>query len=261
MGRFSLFRLPSKLRRRVRRTRLATLIIVVTILLLLVLPLYVIYKPPAALIHYFQRKWPDVLWQVTTDKKIVALTIDDAPSQYTDEIRELLRANDAKATFFIIGSQIAGREGMLLDIVSAGMELGNHVMHDEPSVSLTDDLLRHELSQVSKKIRAAYKTTGVDPPSNYFRPGSGFFSARMRRLVDRLGYRLVLGSIYPHDAQIGNWHVNANHILSMLRPGAIIICHDRRSWTLPMLRKVLPEIKRRGYKIVTVTELLKAVEA
>jgi hypothetical protein len=42
----------------------------------------------------------------------------------------------------------------------------------------------------------------------------------------------------------------------MLSPGGIIICHDRRSWTLPMLQKVLPEMKRRGYSAVTLTELL-----
>ncbi len=99
--------------------------------------------------------------------------------------------------------------------------------------------------------------TAAGPPHNYFRPASGFFSDRMRVLVDRLGFRLVLGSIYPHDAQISYWWLNAAHILSMLQPGGIIICHDRRSWTLPMLRKVLPEAKRRGYRLVTVTELLR----
>jgi peptidoglycan/xylan/chitin deacetylase (PgdA/CDA1 family) len=45
-----------------------------------------------------------------------------------------------------------------------------------------------------------------------------------------------------------------------LRPGGIIICHDRRSWTAPMLQKVLPEMRRRGYRVVTVTELLKEAE-
>jgi peptidoglycan/xylan/chitin deacetylase (PgdA/CDA1 family) len=45
----------------------------------------------------------------------------------------------------------------------------------------------------------------------------------------------------------------------MLQPGGIIICHDRRSWTVPMLQKVLPEMRRRGYHVVTVTELLKEV--
>jgi peptidoglycan/xylan/chitin deacetylase (PgdA/CDA1 family) len=187
---------------------------------------------------------------------VVALTIDDMPSEYTGEILELLRENDAHATFFVIGGQVSGREDLLRAAVRDGNELGNHAMHDEPSRALSDEELEKELAEVRDKIVDAYAAEGVEPPSNYFRPGSGFFSNRMRRLADTLGYRLVLGSIYPPDPQIKYWSINARHILSMLRPGAIIICHDRRGWTLPMLRKVLPEIRRRGYDIVTVTELL-----
>jgi peptidoglycan/xylan/chitin deacetylase (PgdA/CDA1 family) len=77
--------------------------------------------------------------------------------------------------------------------------------------------------------------------------------------IKELGYRLVLGNVYPHDPQIPYPSVNAKHVLSMVRPGAIVICHDRRGWTVPMLRKVLPELRARGYRILTVTELLEYV--
>ncbi|KAL9610719.1 MAG: hypothetical protein Q9167_004582 [Letrouitia subvulpina] len=203
-----------------------------------------------------QRRWPDVLWRVSTSSKVVALTIDDGPSEYTDEIMHILKSNGATATFFIIGSQVAGREKTLQDLVRNGNELGNHAMHDEPSRSLSDSTLVEEIHLVEEMMHKAYDVVGEEPPPKYFRPGSGFFSERMRKMLGRLDYRLVLGSIYPHDPQIPFWRVNVNHILSMIRPGGIIICHDRRSWTAPMLRKVLPEIVRKGYRIVTVTELL-----
>lgn len=102
------------------------------------------------------------------------------------------------------------------------------------------------------------KQTGRD--RRYFRPGSGFFSSKMRVLAREMRYQIVLGGIYPHDAQIGYEWLNAKHILSMVRPGGIIICHDRRSWTVGMLRRVLPELKRRGYKVVGVGELMKIAE-
>lgn len=130
-------------------------------------------------------------------------------------------------------------------------------MYDEPSRSLSDITLVEQIQSVEEMITKAYAATGKEPPPKYFRPGSGFFSGRMRDMLGRLGYRLVLGSIYPHDPQISFWRINASHILSMLQPGGIIICHDRRSWTAPMLRKALPEIQRKGYRIVTITELLK----
>ncbi len=253
-----LFRLPFKLHRRARRSRLLTMSLLILIPLLLILPFYTIYKPPRLLIRYFQNRWPDILWHVPipSSRKIIALTIDDAPSEYTAEIMEILAANGATATFFVIGSQVAGREGVLRDLVRQGHELGNHAMYDEASNSLTDEALISQITSVEKMIDEIYTSVGLDPPPRYFRPGSGFFHDRMRRVVQRLGYRLVLGSIYPHDPQIPYWRVNARHILSRLRSGGIVICHDRRKWTAPMLRKVLPEMTRKGYPAVSVSMLL-----
>lgn len=233
------------------------MILLFILLCTLVAPFYIIYKPPTFVIRYFQYKWPDVLWRVATTKKMIALTIDDAPSEFTTEILQVLQANNATATFFVIGSQVDNRESILEDIVRNGNELGNHAMHDEPSRSLGEAALTEQIQMVEQRISAAYQAVGSELHQNYFRPGSGFFSASMRKTLAQMDYRLVLGSIYPHDPQIPFWRVNANHILSMLQPGGIIICHDRRGWTPPMLRKVLPEMRRRGYRIVTVTELLK----
>lgn len=261
LGIASLVRLPSKLRRRARRRRMATLLGLLALCVLLLAPFYVVYKPPAVLIRYFAARWPDVLWGVATTEKIVALTIDDAPSSHTRELLAALEeeGGGSKATFFVIGGQVSGREEVLAEVVRAGHELGNHAMHDEPARVLADEELRAQILAVQGLIETAYETGGVEvPPGRYFRPGSGFFSDRMRALVSGMGYRLVLGGVYPHDPQIGYAWLNARHVLSMVRPGAIIICHDRRSWTAPMLRKVLPELKRRGYRVVTVSELLKA---
>lgn len=227
------------------------------VICVIISPFYMIYKPPTFLIRYCQYRWPYVLWRVSTSSKVVALTIDDGPSEYTSEIMQVLAANSATATFFIIGSQVAGHESMLRDLIKNGNELANHAMHDEPSRALHDATLSDEIQSVEEMLHSAYNAAGAERPSKYFRPGSGFFSERMRKALDKLGYRLVLGSIYPHDPQIPFWRINARHILSMIRPGGIIVCHDRRGWTPPMLRKVLPEIRRRGYRIVTVTELLK----
>ncbi|EJD39538.1 glycoside hydrolase/deacetylase [Auricularia subglabra TFB-10046 SS5] len=236
------------------------------LVLLLLLPLYIIYMPPRLVIRYCQRRWPDVLWQVrvgptapaprdvvATDK-VIALTIDDAPSQYTHEILQLLAEHGAHATLFVIGAQVLGREDVLADAVTAGHELGNHGMHDEPARALDLDVLEDQIMRVRGLIADASPL----PQHLYFRPGSGLFSSTMRARVARLGYRVVLGGVYPHDAQISCPRLNAWHILGMAHIGAIIVCHDRRSWTAPMLRKVLPELTKRGYRIVNITELLEA---
>ncbi|KAK4552599.1 hypothetical protein LTR86_010243 [Recurvomyces mirabilis] len=235
--------------------------IAILAILLVVLPAYVVYKPPRFVINYFQQRFPQVLFHISTNRKIVSLTIDDAPSQHTSKILDVLKANDAHATFFVIGSQVAGRENLMDEMVRQGHELGNHAMHDEPALSLSNDVLYDEIDEVDGLIRQAYSTVGKQRSSHLFRPGSGVFSQRILDVAAKLGYKTILGSIYPHDPFIKYWRVNAWHILSMLRPGAVIICHDRRSWTVPMLEKVLPEMKRRGYEITTVTGLLEASAA
>ena len=105
-----LFRLPTT--RAKRRRRMYTMLFLVFVMVAFVLPFYVIYKPPNALIRYFQRRWPDVLWHVplaktTGGEKVIALTIDDAPSEYTREILQVLEEYDAHATFFVIGGQVS----------------------------------------------------------------------------------------------------------------------------------------------------------
>lgn len=134
-------------------------------------------------------------------------------------------------------------------------------MHDEPSRPLSDATLVEQIHSVEELLNKTYAAVNVEPPSKCFRPGSGLFSERMRQILGRLDYRMVFGSIYPPDPQIPYWRINARHILSMLRSGGIIICHDRRRWTAPMLRRALPEIQRRGYRMVTITELLRETKA
>lgn len=255
------FRLPGRWsRRRARKLRMALQLLTLAIVLLVLLPAYIVYKPPKSVISYLQARNPSVLFQIQTNKNIVALTIDDAPSPYTREILDILRKNDATATFFIIGNQVPGNEAILAEIVRAGHELGNHAMHDEPSISLPSETLDQEIHQVDAMLDRAYEQAGRERTSHYFRPGSGVFSQRILGVAEKAGYQTILGSIYPHDPFISRWRVNAWHVLSSLRKGAVIICHDRRSWTVPMLRKALPEMKKKGFEVASVTRFLSSLD-
>jgi peptidoglycan/xylan/chitin deacetylase (PgdA/CDA1 family) len=260
-----LLRLPLRVllpRRRARRTRAMTLLVLLSITFLVLFPLYTLYKPPTWLIDYFQTKYPSVTFHIadwpSPEEKVVALTIDDGPSDYTLEIASLLKEHEAEATFFVLGSQIEGREDVLRKLIDGGNELGNHAMNDVPARDLPEAQLKKEIIAVEAKLRELYLTTpGFHPPTppRYYRPGSGFFTKPMLSTIKKLAYVPVLGSIYPYDAQIPYAWINARHILSMLKPGEIIICHDRRPWTIPMLKTILPEMKRRGYKITTVSSM------
>lgn len=216
----------------------------------------IIYKPPNFVIRYLQRRYPEVLFQVElpSSQRVVALTLDDAPSSETGKILDLLKAYNAKATFFVIGGQVKGREDLLKRMHAEGHEIGNHAWADEPSLRLPLSELERQVKEVESLIPK--NSNGA----KYFRPGSGFFNAKLVETVTALGYRVVLGGIYPHDPQIHNPRMNARHVLSMVRPGGIIIMHDRRSYSPTQVELVLQGLQRTEWKVETVGGLLKTAE-
>lgn len=262
-----------------RRLILAALYALLTVTSLLLIPAYLVYRPPHTLIRSLASHYPDVIFQFPTTAKVLALTIDDAPSEHTPAILRLLALNNATATFFVIGSQVPGRESLLTEILRQGHELANHGMYDEPAKDLSDAVLRSQITSVQSYITSAYLRAGLEPPSHahssstdqsphvthrrpkFFRPGSGFFTTRMRALMREMGYTLALGSVYPHDAQIPFPRLNAKYILSKVRAGAVVVCHDRRSWTVPMLKRLLPGLTSRGYGVVALGELVERAGA
>lgn len=226
------------------------------LLILAVLIAYIIYKPPKIIIRFLQWNNPDVLFEVTlpSNQRVVALTLDDAPSSETAKILDLLKAYGAKATFFVIGSQIASHRDLLQRIQDEGHEMGNHAWADEPSIKLPLMELERQINEVEAMLPA--NADGA----KYFRPGSGIFNRKMVEMVKSLGYKTVLGGIFPFDPQIHSPKTNAAHVLSMVRPGAIIIMHDRRSYSPKQLELVLKGLVSRGWNVESVGGLLRKAD-
>jgi peptidoglycan/xylan/chitin deacetylase (PgdA/CDA1 family) len=240
---------PSSLAARMAKLALITLLSLLIIILLLV---YTIYKPPSLVINFFQRKHPDVIFHLPlpSSQRVVALTLDDAPSQFTPAILDLLKKHNATATFFIIGSQVAEHPSLIKEIHAQGHELGNHAWKDEPSISLPLSELKRQVEDVDALLPK--NANGA----KFFRPGSGFFNRKMVDMLKGMGYRVALGSVYPHDAQIQRPTWNARHVLSMVRPGAVIIMHDRRGYSVEEVGLVLEGLERGGWRVVSLGELV-----
>ncbi|KUJ13783.1 glycoside hydrolase/deacetylase [Mollisia scopiformis] len=232
---------------------LLSLLVLILVLLLLV---YIIYKPPTWLVTFMSWKNPDVLFHVPLppSNHVVALTIDDAPSSETGKILDILKTYNAKATFFIIGSQVGPYPEILERIHNEGHEMGNHAWKDEPSINLPTSELQQQLLDVEKMLI---------PNSNglkYFRPGSGYFNKKMTDMVKGMGYKTVLGDIFPFDPVVPNARINAKHVLSMLKSGGVIILHDRRSYSPEQLEIALKGMQARGWRAESLGGLLKIAE-
>jgi peptidoglycan/xylan/chitin deacetylase (PgdA/CDA1 family) len=136
-------------------------------------------------------------------------------------------------------------------IVTGGHELGNHLTRDEPSVELTAE-------EFEADARAAGAVLERFAPVRWLRPGSAFYNATMLATIARLGYRCALGSVYPYDPQLPSSRLATAYILAHARPGAIIVLHEgggRGRRTVRTLARVLPVLRARGYRVVTLSTL------
>ncbi|POS85016.1 hypothetical protein EPUL_004191 [Erysiphe pulchra] len=214
---------------------------------------YIIYKPPKVLIEYFQRKYPEVVFHLPLppSKRFIALTLDDAPSSETPRILDLLNIYKVKVTFFVIGKQISDYPEILNRISNEGHEIGIHGWADEPSYKLPLVELQRQIINIETMLPR-------DPDRvKWFRPGSGWFTRSMIEMLRSINYKVALGSVYPHDPQIKNPRINAAHVLSMVTPGAVIIMHDRRTYSYRQLELVLQGLTADGWGVLTLGNLQK----
>lgn len=208
---------------------------------------------PTLVMEWKRAESPEVLFYVETPEPVVALTIDDGPSEATPEILDALAANDARATFFVIGRNVREHPALARRLVAEGHELGHHMMLDEPSIDLSPETFRARFEEMDGILDDLGGST-------VFRPASGWYDDRMVEEAARSGYRTVLGSVYPFDAQIPFPKVSTWYMRQLVGPGSILILHDgpeRGPRTAEVLRSLLPELRARGIEVVPVTDLMR----
>ena len=203
------------------------------------------------------RRDPRVLYAASVRERVVALTLDDAPDPATTPaLLTVLRRHEARATFFVISERIRGNEPLLAEIVAQGHELGNHMERDEPSIELDEDEFEVGLVRATRALTPFGKV-------RWFRPGSGYYDDAMLDIVERHGLRCALGLVYPIDAHVPwSWFART-WIRWRVEAGAVIILHDggkTGARTAETLDKVLPWLRERDYRVVTLTELARLEE-
>jgi peptidoglycan-N-acetylglucosamine deacetylase len=229
------------------------------------------------LLLFYQPRWAlrrlgrdsgRILWFVETDSSLIALTIDDGPDPSgTPAILDVLARHGARATFFLLTSNIAGREQLVLRLLADGHEIGNHMIRDEPSFRLDAREFERQFLGADAVLKP-FVSTRPDQPhgervlaTRWFRPVSGYTNRPMIDSIMQHGAVCVLGSIYPYDPFIpwpryAAWQIRAN-----ARAGEIIILHDgprRGLRTADALDRVLPVLVRKGFRAVSLSELWSA---
>lgn len=174
--------------------------------------------------------------------KVAYLTFDDGPDRrYTPEVLALLRRYDARATFFMIGSQARANPGLVTTVRRQGHAIGNHT-YSHPWLN------RLPASAVRDQLR---RTDAVLGRTTCMRPPGGFVHETVRSVARAEGKRVTLWTVDPADwRRPGAARITAS-VLGSTRPGSVILLHDgggSRTQTVAALSGVLSQLSAQGYR-------------
>src|SRR5438270_2789719 len=190
---------------------------------------------------------------VHVDGPYIAMTFDDGPSaKLTPKLLDLLAAHHIKATFFLIGQNVAENPEIVAREAREGHEVANHSWSHPNLAKMSDDGVRGQLRRTDDAIRSA-----IGNRPTLMRPPYGSLSVRQKKWINQeFGYKIVLWDVDPLDWRRPGANVVCNRIVKNTRAGSIILAHDIHPGTIDAMPCVLNQLEAKGFKFVTVSELI-----
>ena len=185
-------------------------------------------------------------------KPMIALTFDDGPGIYTTKLLNLLDKYHARATFFVVGSNVNNYPSVVRDAYNRGNEIAGHSMNHQDFTFMSFSAVQNEINRTNQTIKNA---TGNQPPPFYRAPG-GAFNQTVTNASAGVGHSLIQWSIDPRDWEVRNADTVYRNVMGAAKPGAIVVLHDIHPTTITAMERVIPDLEAKGYQIVTVSELM-----
>lgn len=203
--------------------------------------------------------YPDTfIFQGPQDQKNIALTIDDGPELLnTPMILQTLQKYQVKATFFLLGEQIARYPLTTKKIQEAGHEIGNHSYSHPHFDTISLQKAKVEILKTEVLCREV-----LDVTPKIIRPPYGMMTEEQIHYYKEKGYKIVDWSVDPMDWYTQNENSIYTSVIHSIHNGAIILLHcsgnqNRREATIKAIDRMIPTLQNQGYRFVTVSQLLK----
>ncbi|XVU29709.1 polysaccharide deacetylase family protein [Actinoplanes sp. CA-054009] len=186
--------------------------------------------------------------QLAAKKKTVALTFDDGPSKYTPQILDILKRNNVKATFCMLGNNVGPYAATARRVVREGHRLCNHSRSHPNFTKLSNSAAKSQITWTQNKI---YSVTKVKP--KIFRFPYGASNARTRTVVRDQNLRILGWTVDTRDWSRPGTSTITSRAVKGARNGAVILMHDgggNRSQTVASLNSTIKQLKAKGYTFV-----------
>lgn len=185
--------------------------------------------------------------KIDKNKKMVALTYDDGPSIYTPRVLKTLKENNAVATFFVVGNRVPTYSDTVKKAHDMGCEIGNHTYEHKNLTRVSEAEVKRQITKTNRNVK---KVTGQAPV--IVRPTGGATNANVKQWV---GMPSIIWSIDTLDWKTRNAGSTKKAVLDHVKDGDIVLMHDLYSATASASETIIPELVKRGYQLVTVSEL------
>ncbi|WP_454196228.1 polysaccharide deacetylase family protein [Nocardia sp. Marseille-Q1738] len=194
-----------------------------------------------------------VVSRVNTDAKVVALTLDDGPTNRAPEVLKVLADAQVPATFYLNGRDLAAHPEHGTAIAAAGHEIGNHTYSHRRMVFVTPGTVRDEVERTDAEIM---KTGYVGPIT--FRPPYGKKLLMLPRYLAEHDRVTVMWDVEPDSGKNATADGIVAETIDKVRPGSIILLHVMHgsTATLDAIPRIVAELRSAGYHFVTVTDLM-----
>ena len=184
---------------------------------------------------------------IDPSKKLVALTFDDGPSEYTKRILRTLKQYDSVATFFVVGNRVELFEDVLKEELEIGCEIGNHTYEHKVLTELNAEQIWLQIFRTNEAVK---KVTGEYP--TLMRPPCGYDNGSTNCII---AMPLILWSVDTKDWQTQNCYCSVQTVLENVKDGDIILMHDMYEASAEAVETIVPSLIAEGYQLVTVSEL------
>ncbi|AVH69938.1 polysaccharide deacetylase family protein [Nostoc sp. 'Lobaria pulmonaria (5183) cyanobiont'] len=192
--------------------------------------------------------------KLAPEQKVIALTFDDGPwPESTAQVLDILKKNQIKGTFFLIGQNVKNYPGLVKREIAEGHVIGNHTWHHWYQF-LNPQAAAYEIDHTADLI---YQVTGIK--TNLFRPPGGIMHNGVASYARNSKYAIILWSSDSVDYSRPAVPKLINNVFRRAKPGGIVLMHDgggNRSKTVQALPEIIANFRKQGYKFVTIPELL-----
>ena len=182
---------------------------------------------------------------------LISLTFDDGPRRHTERLLDILERNNTRATFFVIGNLVEPGRNTIARAAKIGNEIAGHSWTHPNLARLSDQQIAEQIRSTSTAIESV---VGFFP--HIYRPPFGSINHNVQRVSGELGYSIVNWTVDTLDWHYLNANVVYRTIMNNVKNGDIILLHDIHATTINAMELVIPNLIAKGFKLVTVSELL-----